>query len=149
MPVHKESRVLPYRRDQFFDLVADVESYPAFLPLWRSARIYRKKGDVYHTEQEVGMGPLMSQRFRSRTKLDRPSDIEIVSDAGIFKHLRISWHFESTPEDGCRVDFEMSCEARSPVMRRFIDLMLLETAQSMVEAFEERARKIYGPGADS
>jgi coenzyme Q-binding protein COQ10 len=149
MPVHKESRVLPYRRDQFFDLVADVESYPAFLPHWRSARIYRKKGNVYHTEQEVGMGPLMSQRFRSRTKLDRPTDIEIVSDAGIFKHLRIGWHFESTPEDGCRVDFEMSCEARSPMMRRFIDLMLLETARSMVEAFEKRASKIYGPGADS
>jgi coenzyme Q-binding protein COQ10 len=145
LPVHRENRVLPCRRDQFFDLVADVESYPEFLPLWRSARIYRKKGDVYYTEQVVGMGPLMSQRFRSRTKLDRPTDIEVTSDAGVFKHLRIVWHFESTPEDGCRVDFEMSCEASSPMMRRFIDLMLLETARGMVEAFEKRARKLCGP----
>lgn len=149
MPVHRESRVLPYRRDQFFDLVADVESYPAFLPLWRSARIYRRNGDVYYTEQEVGMGPLMSQRFRSRTKLDRPTDIVVTSDAGVFKHLRIGWHFESTPEDGCRVDFEMSCEASSPMMRQFIDFMLLETARSMVEAFEKRARETYGRDAQS
>lgn len=147
MPVHRETRVLPYRRDQFFDLVADVESYPEFLPLWRSARIYRRRGDVYYTEQEVGVGPWMSQRFRSRTKLERPTEIEVTSDEGIFKHLRIAWHFESTPEDGCSVNFEMSCEARSPMMRQFIDFMLLETSRDMVAAFEKRAREIYGRGA--
>ncbi len=147
MPVHRESRILPFHCDQFFDLVADVESYPAFLPHWRSARIYRRKGNIYYTKQEVGAGPFMSQRFRSQTKLDRPTDIEVTSDESMFSHLRIAWHFEPTPENGCRVDFEMSCEASSLIMRQFIDLMLTETARSMVAAFEARAREIYGPGA--
>jgi len=149
MPVHRETRILPHRCDQFFDLVADVESYPAFLPLWRRARIYRRQGDVYYTEQEIGAGPVMTQRFRSRTKLDRPTDIEVTSDEGIFKQFRVHWHFETTPNDGCRVDFEMSCEARSFIMTQIMDLMLLATARSMVEAFEERAREIYGAGAAS
>ena len=144
MPVHRENRVLPYHREQFFDLVADVESYPEFLPHWRSARIYRRQGDVYFTEQEIGFGPFMSQRFRSRTQLDRPSDIEVTSNAGIFRHLRIDWHFESIPEDSCRVDFEMSCQASSQLLGQFMDLMLNKTARSMVSSFESRAHEIYG-----
>jgi len=148
MPVHRESRVLPYRRDQFFDLVADVESYPEFLPLWRVAHIYRREGDVYYTDQQVGIGLLMSQRFHSRTELNRPTDIEVTSDDSIFDNFRIAWHFESPTEESCRVDFEMSCDASSPMMSYIMDLMLLETARSMVQAFEARARNIYGAGGD-
>jgi coenzyme Q-binding protein COQ10 len=144
MSVHRESRVLPYRRDQFFDLVADVESYPEFLPLWRSAHIYRRQDDVYYTDQRVGVGPLMSQRFRSRTQLNRPTDIEVTSDESIFKNFHISWHLESPSEHSCRVDFELRCDARSSIMRGMMDLMLLETARTMVQAFDDRARKLYG-----
>jgi len=147
MPVHRESRTLPYRRDQFFDLVADVESYPEFLPLWRFARIYRREGDVYYTDQQVGIGRLMSQRFHSRTQLNRPTDIEVTSDDSIFDNFRISWHFESPSEDSCRVEFELSCDARLPMMSRIMDRIALETAQTMVNAFEARARKIYGLGS--
>jgi coenzyme Q-binding protein COQ10 len=144
MPVHKESRVVPYGRDQFFDLVADVESYPEFLPLWRSAHIDRREGDVYYTDQRVGIGLWMSLQFHTRTRLDPPTDIEVTSEEDIFESFRISWHFEAVSEASCRVDFELSCDARSPMMRHIMDLMLLETARSMVEAFETRARVIYG-----
>lgn len=137
---------MPYRRDRFFDLVADVESYPEFLPFWRSAHIYRRGKDVYYTDQQIGIGLLLSQRFRSRTKLNRPTDIEVTSDEGLFEHFRIVWHFESPSEESCQVEFEMSCDVRSPVTKRIMDLMLRETAQSMVAAFEARARKVLGPG---
>lgn len=146
MPVHRESRILPYRRDQFFDLVADVESYPEFLPLWRFANIYRREGDVYYTDQQIGLGLWISQRFRSRTKIKRPTDIEVTSDEAIFDNFRIAWHFESPSEDSCSVEFELSCDARSPVISQVMDMMLLEAAQTMIEAFEARARKIYGSG---
>jgi coenzyme Q-binding protein COQ10 len=144
MPVHRESRVLPYRRDQFFDLVADVESYPLFVPLWWSAEIYQRDGDVYYTEQEIGVGFFMRERFHSRTQLTRPTDIEITSDDSIFDHFRIHWHFESPSEETCRVDLELSCEARSMIMHSLMELMMDETARNMVTAFEARARQIYG-----
>jgi coenzyme Q-binding protein COQ10 len=147
MPLHRESRIVPYRRDQFFDLVADVESYPKFLPLWRVAHVYRREGDdVYYTDQQVGTRLLMSQRFHSRTHLGRPTDIKITSDDSIFENFRISWHFESPTEDSCRIDFELRCDTHSSMMRRVMDIMLLETARTMVEAFEARANKLYGPG---
>lgn len=146
MPVHRETRVLPYRRDQFFDLVADVESYPEFLPMWRTAHIYRRRGDdVYFTDQEIGIGPMMSQRFRSRTRLNRPTDIEITSNDGLFEDFRILWHFGSPTADTCRIEFELSCDTHSTMMHRVMDLMLLKTARTMVEAFEARAQKLFGP----
>jgi coenzyme Q-binding protein COQ10 len=139
---------VPYRRDQFFDLVADVESYPEFLPLWRFAHIYRREGNVYYTDQQIGIGLWMSQRFHSRTELDRPTDIQVTSNDSIFENFRISWHFESPSADSCRVEFELSSDVRSPLISRIMDLMLHETARTMVEAFERRARKILGPGAN-
>ena len=145
MPVHQENRVLPFRRDQFFDLVADVESYPEFLPLWRVAHIYRREGDdVYYTDQQVGVGLLMSQRFHSRTRLKRPTDIEIISDDSMFENFRIGWHFEAPTEESCQIEFVLSCDTHSSMMRHVMDIMLLETARTMVEAFEARAGKIYG-----
>lgn len=145
MPKHREVRVLPFRRDQFFDLVADVESYPKFVPLWRYARVYRREGSVYYTEQQVGAGPLMTQKFKSRTVFDRPSNIAITSNDGIFKDFRIVWQFESPTHDSCRVDFHLSCTAKSPLARKFMDMMLLETARQMVVAFESRAHQLLSP----
>jgi coenzyme Q-binding protein COQ10 len=142
--VHRESRVVPCSCEQFFDLVADVESYPEFLPLWRVAHIYQREGDVYFTDQQVGVGLWMSLRFRSRTQLNRPTNIEVTSDEGIFEDFRISWHLESAAATRCQVDFELSCDTRSSMMGRVMDVMLLETAHLMVEAFEARARKVYG-----
>ncbi len=146
MPVHKEIRVVACRCDQFFDLVADVESYPEFLPFWRLAHVYRREGDVYYTDQQIGIGLFVHQRFRSCTKLDRPSDIAVTSDEGVFKDFRIYWHFDPLPEDSCRVEFTLSCQARSLLLSEVMDLMLLETARTMVSAFESRARKLYDPG---
>ena len=39
MPRHSETKVLPYRAAQMFDLVADVARYPEFLPWTAAARI--------------------------------------------------------------------------------------------------------------
>jgi len=148
MPVHKEVRVIPCRCDQFFDMVADVESYPEFLPFWRLAHVYRREGDVYYTDQQVGIGLFVHQTFRSCTKLDRPGRIDVTSDDGIFKDFRISWRFEPVADGNCRVEFTLSCEARSRLLSEVMDLMLLETARTMVTAFEARARRLYPPVAN-
>jgi coenzyme Q-binding protein COQ10 len=72
-------RLLPYGRARLFDLAADVERYPEFLRWWISARIWRRRTDVYYTDQVVAFGPLRVG-FRSKTILRRPARIEVVSD---------------------------------------------------------------------
>ena len=39
MPTHTEKRIMPYTAKQMYDLVADVESYPEFLPWCAASRI--------------------------------------------------------------------------------------------------------------
>ena len=87
MPRLAVSRVLPYQPEQLFDIAADVERYPDFLPWWQSARITQRSGDVYHTDQEVGFGPF-SQRFTTKTILRRPLEIEVTAIDGPFEDLR-------------------------------------------------------------
>ena len=71
MPKYRVSAVLPYTREQLFDLAADVERYPDYLPWWAAARVRKRDGNVYCTDQVIRFGPLR-QRFGSRTVLRRP-----------------------------------------------------------------------------
>ncbi len=144
MSIHRDSLIIPAPPERIFDLVADVERYPEFLPLWLDARIYRHQDETtYFTEQEVGLGPL-HERFRTKTVMTRPDIIEVTSHDGLFRDFRIRWTFEDAGVGGkaaCRANVALTWQVRSWLMQRAIDLVLPETARSMVEAFARRARR--------
>jgi len=138
MSIHTERRLVHAPQERLFELIADVEKYPDFLPMWIDARIYRRRGDTYFTEQEIGLGPVR-QRFRTKTVLASPARIEVTSaDDGLFREFFIRWDLASAGQN-CRVDITLSWEVRSYLMQKAIDLLLPETARSMVRAFERRA----------
>lgn len=140
MTTYTETRDIAAPREVVFDLVADVERYPEFLPLWNEARIYRHRGTaIYFTEQEVGVGPIR-QRFHTRTNLVRPERIDITSNDPSFRTFHIGWDFAER-SGGCKVRIALSWKVHSWLMQRGIDLVLPETAKTMVDAFERRARQ--------
>ena len=140
MTIHSDSRIILAPPDRVFDMVADVERYPQFLPLWRDAQTYERQKDTYWTEQTVGLGPVR-ERFRTKTTLRRPVRIEIVSFDDLFADFFISWDFHPMGR-GCRASVALTWEMRSPNLQRAIDLLLPHTARSMVTAFEKRAREL-------
>jgi coenzyme Q-binding protein COQ10 len=146
MAEHSERRELAFNRERIFDLVADVERYPEFLPAWQEARIYRRDGDVYYTEQVIGRGPVR-ERFRSRTTLRHPTQIQVEATDDLFRHFDLLWEFQDAGEQQCRVDFSLRAEARSRLFQRVLDILLTDMARSIVSAFEKRATELYGPGA--
>jgi coenzyme Q-binding protein COQ10 len=136
--------VMPYRAEQIFDLVADVERYPEFLPTWEEATIIDRCGHVYHTDQVVRVG-LLRTRFRSKTVLKRPRHIEVTSSEGLFRRFSIGWHFTRIAGGKeCRVSIDLVWEVHSPLLHTILELMLVEAGQSIVTAFERRAHEIYG-----
>jgi coenzyme Q-binding protein COQ10 len=137
MTVHRDSGFISAPCDEVFDLVADVERYPEFLSLWRAARVYHREGDVYFTEQEVGLGPIR-ERFRTRTALFRPTRIEVTSEDTLFRAFEIRWHFAPV-RSGCRASIGLLWETRSRPLQKAIDLLLPGVARSMVDAFRARA----------
>jgi len=144
MPTHAERRVLPYRPDQLFDLVADIERYPEFLPWCVGVRIRERQGDTLVADLIIGF-KMIRERFTSRVKLDRPGlRIDVAYAEGPFRYLNNHWLFEPMPDGHCRIDFYVDFEFRSHVLQRIIGALFNEAVRRMVSAFENRARKLYG-----
>lgn len=141
MTVHTESRIVSAPAELLFDLVADVERYPEFLPMWKSARIRRLEGpSTYYTDQEVGFGPIC-ERFLTETILDRPVSIIVTSSDPLFREFYIRWGFANVAE-GCQTSIQLKWQARSFLLQKGIDIVLPKTAEMMVDAFERRARDV-------
>ena len=142
MPIHREQRLLPYTAEQLFDLVADVERYPEFLPWCIAARVRERQPDLIVADLVIGFR-VFRERFTSRVVLDRPSGIDVTYAEGPFRYLKNEWRFEPVP-GGCLVSFFVDFEFKSRVLQKVIEVLFGEAVRRMVAAFETRARALYG-----
>ena len=146
MPTHAEQRQLPYRPELLFDLVADVESYPQFLPWCVAARVRSRQDDRLVADLVIGY-KAVRERFTSRVTLDRPNlRIDVSYEEGPFKYLKNHWIFIDDGEGQCVIDFYVDFEFRSRLLQRVIQTLFNEAVRRMVGAFERRAHSLYGPG---
>ena len=141
---HRVQRSLPYAPDRLFDLAADVERYPEFLPWWAAARVHKRDGNVYYTDQVVRFA-MLRQRFASRTVLHRPKRIDVSSTDGPVRKLSLTWLFEPLPNCGCQVSLAVDLELRSQVIQNVFARAMLGTVGPIMTAFEARARSLYDP----
>lgn len=157
MPHHSDSRILPYSACQMYDLVADVESYPEFLPWNSAARIRSRKSqdngsEVIEADLVISF-KVFREKFGSRVTLwpaENRIDTEYLD--GPFRYLRSGWHFtdvgpEAPQGPGCKVDFFVDFEFRNAILGKVIGVVFGEAMTRIVRAFEDRARALYGPHA--
>jgi coenzyme Q-binding protein COQ10 len=143
MTIHSEQRVMPFRPEQLFDLVADVRRYPEFLPWCVGARIRQSDGTLIVADLMIGY-KLVRERFTSKVSLDRDGlRIDVAYADGPFKYLDNHWIFRAHPE-GCLVDFHVDFEFRSAMLQKIIAALFNEAVKRMVAAFETRAHALYG-----
>lgn len=143
MPTHAENRVVPYRAEQMYALVADIARYPEFLPWCVGARVTRQQGNVIWADLIIGY-KMIRERFTSKVTLTeehRRIDVEYAD--GPFRYLNNHWVFQPT-EDGCLIDFYVDFEFKNPILQRVMGLFFNEAVRRMVHAFEERAHALYG-----
>ncbi len=145
MPKHTEKRALPYTAKQMFDLVADIERYPEYLPWCKGARISRNEGNVLYVDLIIGFR-MFRERFGSRVVLERPGKIDVTYTHGPFHYLENHWRFSEAAE-GCVIEFSVDFEFRSRLLRRLIGPLFTEAVHRMVRSFELRAGRIYGSAA--
>ena len=147
MPKHSETKTLPYTAEQMYDLVADVESYPEFLPWCAAARV-RSRSD--QGPVEVMLADLVisfkvfRERFGSRVTLKPgPREIETEYLDGPFRYMESSWAFEDV-EDGVAVSFSVDFEFKNRILQGAAGMFFYEAMQRIVRAFERRAKELYG-----
>lgn len=143
MPTHAEERIVPFQPRQMYDLVADVDSYPEFLPWCTGSRIRERKETLIVADLIIGY-KMIRERFTSRVTL-KPEDlrIDVRYIEGPFKYLQNHWIFKEHPE-GCLIDFYVDFEFRSRFLQRMIQPFFNEAVKRMVRAFESRAEELYG-----
>jgi len=142
VPTHAEKKFLPYSPTELFDLVADIERYPEFLPWCVGTRIRSRDGNVVVADMIIGY-KAFRERFTSRVTLTRPDRIDVEYSEGPFKYLTNHWTFLPEP-NGTTIDFFVDFEFRSRILQALIGVVFGEAVRIMVNAFERRAEAIYG-----
>ena len=146
MPTHTEKRIMPYTAKQMYDLVADVESYPEFLPWCAASRISNVIKDDHKTIVEADLiiaFKVFRERFGSRVTLTPEKfsiDVEYLD--GPFKYLNNHWVFHNI-DTGCEAEFFVDFEFKSKVLQALIGVVFNEAMQRIVKAFEARANTLY------
>jgi coenzyme Q-binding protein COQ10 len=150
VPSFRSERRVRHRADKMFDLVADVERYPEFVPLCTSLRVRNRRPDGQGRETliaDMSVGyKMIRERFTSRVVLDKPR-LKVVVEYidGPFSHMENIWTFRDEP-DGARslVTFSIDYQFRSRTLGALMGSMFDAAFRRFAQAFEQRANAIYG-----
>lgn len=148
MPEFRTARRLPHSAESMFELVADVERYPEFVPFCESLVVRRRKheGEREVLVADMGVGyKLIRERFTSKVTLDRRS-LQIRADylEGPFRALENVWTFTPIAQAQSEISFSIRYEFRSRALAILMGVMFDRVFRAFADAFAARADQIYG-----
>jgi coenzyme Q-binding protein COQ10 len=149
MPAFTTKRRVRHSAADMFDLVADVERYPEFVPLCRDLKVRQREATGEGVELIVAdmtvAYKVVRESFRSRVTLDRPK-LQILVEylEGPFSHLENRWIFRPNAEGACEVEFFIDYEFRSRTLGLLMGAMFDAAFRRFAAAFEQRADRVYG-----
>jgi coenzyme Q-binding protein COQ10 len=148
MPQFSSKRRVRHAAADMFDLVADVEKYPQFVPLCTSLKV-RSRTAKADTNVIVAVMTaaykVISQTFTSRVTLDKPNLTILVEYLdGPFSHLQNRWAFKPTGDASCEVEFFIDYEFKSRTLAMLMGAMFDTAFRKFAVAFEQRADAVYG-----
>ncbi|CCD85082.1 putative polyketide cyclase/dehydrase [Bradyrhizobium sp. ORS 285] len=149
MPRFSNKRRVAHTADKMFDLVADVERYPEFVPLCERLVVRQRNAKPDGTEVVVAdmtvSFKLVKETFTSRVTLDRAKrNILVEYVSGPFSSLENRWSFEPREQGACEVTFFIAYEFKSRMLAMLMGSMFDTIFARMSAAFEKRADAIYG-----
>ena len=149
MPRFSNKRRVQHRAEQMFDLVAEVERYPEFVPLCQALKVRQRRNNPDGTETIVAdmtvSFKLVKESFATEVTLDRANlKILVRYLKGPFSNLESRWTFEPRGEEACEVGFFIAYEFKSRMLATLMGAMFDAAFARFSAAFEKRADKIYG-----
>ena len=147
MPKFETHRPVKHSPKQMYDLVADVEKYPEFLPLCEALTVRsRKERDgktLLIADMTVGYKAIR-ETFTTQVLLNPAEQaIDVKYIEGPFRYLDNRWRFEATA-DGCKVHFFIDYEFKTRLLGALMGSMFDRAFRMFAEAFETRADRVYG-----
>ncbi len=149
MPQFTTRRRVRHSAGDMFDLVADVERYPEFVPLCKDLKIRKREPAGQGVETVIAdmtvSFKLVRESFRSRVTLDKPH-LQILVEylQGPFSHMENRWTFKPDGADASEIEFFIDYEFRSRMLGVLMGSMFDVAFRRFASAFEARADKVYG-----
>ena len=153
MHVYEIKHPVAHSADDMFRLVADVESYPKFLPLCEALKLQRRETrdgkEVLIATMVVGY-KLIRESFTTEVILDAEARSIVVHYLdGPFSYLENRWSFRPLTSKACEIDFYIAYSFRSRLLERLMGGLFDKAVRRYTTAFEERADAIYGEATTS
>lgn len=148
MKKHRERKLVPYTPEQVFDVVADVEHYPDFLPWIDALTVHRRweEDGVEHLEATmVVAAKTYRDKARTKVRLDRPAGrITVDLLDGPFHHLHNTWDFAARAPRGTEINFYIEFQFKKRIYQLLMNRVFGEAARRMVGGFTDRMKRQYG-----
>ena len=140
----ERSALVPYTPREMFELVSDIESYPRFLPWCRGARILSRALDEVRARIEFAAGGV-TKAFTTRNRHQVNKMIEMHLLDGPFSRLDGFWRFDPLGREGSKIALFLEYGFSSRVLGLVVGPIFGQIANTLVDAFQQRAVEIYGP----
>jgi ribosome-associated toxin RatA of RatAB toxin-antitoxin module len=142
----ERSVLVPFTPAQMFTLVADVPSYPAFLPWCCGGTVEPLGDDVERATVELDFRGVRS-RFTTRNTLRYPTEVSLELLDGPFRQLHGLWTFDALRDLGCKVRLHLHYQFASGLLGKAIAPVFDRIAGSLIDSFVTRAEVLYGDAA--
>lgn len=139
----QRSALLPYPAQALYDLVNDVASYPQFLPWCAASEVLEVSAESMRASLTVAKASL-SQRFMTRNSLVPGKSIEMQLEEGPFSQLQGVWEFKALGDKACKISLDMTFDYAGPLVKATLGPLFTQAANTMVDAFCQRAKQLYG-----
>src|SRR5690606_11066716 len=139
----QRSVLVPYNCAQMFDLVADVEKYPQFLPWCGGAEVHHQDEEGMKASITISIAGI-KQTFTTQNDHDYPNEITVKLVDGPFSHLTGLWRFQVLSEDACKVIYTMEYAFSNRALEMVVGPVFNRIATSFIDSFTQRAQDCYG-----
>jgi ribosome-associated toxin RatA of RatAB toxin-antitoxin module len=126
-----------------FDLVADVEKYPDFMPWCGGASVLARDDNGMKASITISLAGIR-QTFTTRNEHDYPGLITLQLVDGPFSVLTGRWEFHALADDACKVIYTMEYAFSSRTLEAVVGPVFNRIATSFIDSFTQRAQACYG-----
>ncbi len=139
----ERSVLVPHSASQMFDLVADVEKYPQFMPWCGGATVSERDAQGMQASITISLAGI-KQTFTTRNTHQYPNCIVLQLVDGPFSELTGKWEFMTLSEDACKVLFTLNYQFSNRALETLVGPIFNRIATSFIDSFTQRALVCYG-----
>lgn len=142
MPKFATQSTVPYTPQQLYDLVADVQAYPEFIPFCSQIVIHEQTAEHMLVDMHIGYKGFVNM-FQSVVTLSSPRALKMETPQQALDKMHSQWQFIPVDDNSTIAIFEITIIPDSFLKRVALEPMIDKLGEIMMAAFLDRAKAIY------